>query len=91
MLKCFRYLSKIQNNLGILCRTCSPTTEASLRAPSRPYPAVFHKNGQKRRTGKRGGPGDTGGRPFLPVLPVWYKVPPYLAPEREWPPASPER
>lgn len=31
------------------------------------------------------------GRPFLPVPLVWYKVPPYLALKREWPPATSER
>lgn len=32
--------------------------------------------------------GTPGGQPFLPVPLVWYKVPPYLALEREWPPAA---
>lgn len=59
MLKCFCCLSKTQNDLGILRCTCSPTTEASLHAPSRPYPAV-HKNRQKWSSGNRGGRGDTG-------------------------------
>ena len=35
--------------------------------------------------------GTPGGRPFLPVSLVWYKVTPYLALEREWPPAALER
>lgn len=59
-LKCICCLSKIQNDLGILYFTCRPTTGASLHAPSHPYPAVFHKNGQKWSPGIRGHPGDTG-------------------------------